>query len=113
MRFPTVSSHARGEQRLVHGTIDAVVVDEHDQPLEKITGAQTLTISADEMAIRAPYPLMPGLKLVVLVNDPHAPGLPPKQLELQVLTCHPRLGAHWVETRILNRRPAATPRLAA
>lgn len=94
-------------------TIDAFVVDEHDQPLEKITGAQTLDISADEMAIRTPYPLMPGLKLVVLMIDPLAPGLPPKQLELQVLTCNPRLGAHWVRTCILHRKPAAQPRLAA
>ena len=65
------------------------------------------------MAIRTPYPLMPGMKLIVMASDPQTPSAPAKQLELQVLTCSPWLGAYRIRARILRRQAPATPRLAA
>ncbi len=101
-RSTTTRRPARPMRHDVIGRIEAVVIDEHRQPVEQVPGIRALKASGQELALNADLPLLPGSHLLVQFGDRHAPGAARLRLEVEVVGCKKWMTGHEVRTRLVE-----------
>jgi len=102
MQTTLVKGKAAADRPDVIGRIEAVVIDERREPVEQVTGVRPVNVSADELALDADFPLIPGSHLLVQVGDRHAKDAARKRIEVEVLGCDQRPRGHRVITRLVQ-----------
>lgn len=78
----------RRDVRLAGGpTVDAVIVDDHQYPVEVLRQSQVLNVSAGGLALISKRPANPGTQVNIVYGDTHSSLSSPEQLRLEVLDC--------------------------
>ena len=102
IRRVQMASRSQREQADVIGRIEAVVIDEKREPVERVPGLRTLKATSQQLDLAADLPLIPGSHLMVQVGDRHAPGAENKRFEVEVIDCKKWIQGHEVRAILVK-----------
>lgn len=99
-----LASPAQREQADVIGRIEAVVIDERREPVERVPGLRAIKATSRELDMTADLPLIPGSHLMVQVGDSHAPDAEQRRFEVEVVGCKKWMKGHEVHAKLVRGR---------
>ncbi len=83
--------------------IDAVVVDQHEQPIAVLRGAQVVNVSAGGVMMESDRPADQGARIVVNLDSVGALGQRGRRFQLEALECVPARGQkHQIRCKLID-----------
>jgi len=98
----TMTKPAQRAESDVIGRIEAVVIDEHRDPIETVPGLQALKVTSQGLDLTSDLPLILGSHLMVQVGDQHAPEAAAKRFEVEVVGCKKWIKGHEFHARLVR-----------
>lgn len=90
------------------GSVDAVVVDRHGQPVRVLEEARVVNVSAGGLALRTHAPVSPGSRVVVTVDGARPTHAGDRRIRLEALDPCVETGDHYlVRCRLVEGRMPA------